>query len=112
MTCQDLTVMGNSIGLVEFFVYPTTCFYYTYAMIFFSLFILLALFLYNKERQDFTKPDMISSIATSATAILFLSLITTLIKTEDNIPMLQFDIFRYIFAIWIILVAIWYFKKD
>ncbi len=112
MVCEDLSIMGSNIGLVEILVYPTTCFYYTYAFFFFALFILLSLFLYNREREDFPKPDMISAIGTSATAIFFLALIGTLIKTSDNIPMVQLDIFRYIFVIWIVLVAIWYFKKD
>ncbi len=112
MPCQDLSVMGNNIGLVEILVYPTTCFYWTYAVLFFSLFVLLSLFLYNKERENFPKPDMISSIGTSATAVLFLSLIGTLIKTSDNIPMVQRDIFMFIFVIWIILVAIWFFKRE
>lgn len=110
--CSDLTVMGSNIGIVELLVYPTTCFYYTYAIIFFALFIVIALLLYNREREDIPKPDMISSIGTSATAVLFLALITTLIKTEDGIPMLQRDIFIYIFVIWIVLVAIWFFKRN
>lgn len=113
MVCEDLSVMGNNIGLVEILIYPTTCFYYTYAFIFFALFILLSLFLYNREKGDgLLKPDMISSLGTSASAILFLALIGTLIKTTDNIPLVQFDIFRYIFVIWMVLAAVWYWKRD
>ena len=112
MVCEDLSIMGSDIGMVEILIYPTTCFYYFYAVIFFALFIVIALYLYNKEREKFTKADMIGSLATSSTAILFLSLIGTLIKTSSGIPMVQNNIFLYIFAIWIILVSLWFFKKD
>lgn len=112
MVCQALDIMGSNLNIVDLLVYPTTCFYYTYAIIFFAFFIILALFLYNREREQFVKPDMISSLGTSATAVLFLGLIGTLIKTDSNIPMVQSDIFLYMFVIWIVIMAIWYFKRD
>lgn len=115
MVCQDLSLMGSNIGLVELVVYPVTCYYYTYAIIFFALFMLLSLFLWNREKLDLSKPDMISSMGTSSTAILFLALIGSLISTDVgsvSIPMVSGDIFLYIFVIWIIIQAIWYFKRQ
>lgn len=111
MVCQSLSIMGNNIGLVEMFIYPTTCFYHFYSVIFFFIFASMTLLLYNKDRDKFVKADMISSAAVSATFIFFIALIGTLIESSNGIVMVQQDIFRYIIAIWIVLVGLWFFKK-
>jgi len=112
MACtQLLEAMGNTLEWADYLVYPTTCFYYFWAVIFFGLFVLIAFFLFNREREDLVKPDLISSLGVSATAILLLAVIATLIESGNGIPMLQSDIFLYIIAFWIVIVGFWYFKK-
>lgn len=111
MPCQGLEIMGSSINLVDYLVFPTTCFYYFYAIIFFGLFILLTLLLYNRERELLVQPDLISSIGVSATAIMFLATIATTIKSTSGIPMLQQDLFLFIIALWIVSIIVWFFKK-
>lgn len=112
MVCQSISVMGNNVGLVELFIFPTTCFYHFYSVILFMIFSTLTLILYNTEKEDFVKADMISSLGVSATVTMFLALIGTLIESSNGIVMIQFDIFRYVFAIWIVITGIWFFKKD
>lgn len=111
MVCTGLEVMGTSISLVDYLVYPTTCFYYFYAIIFFGLFVILTFIIHNAEREQYQKADLISSMAVSSTAIVFLSVIATLIESTNGIPMLQKDIFLYVIAFWVIWSAIWFFKK-
>lgn len=111
MVCQGLDVMGPSLGFADYIVYPTTCFYHFYAVILFGLFILILFILHNRDRELILKADLISSAAISATAILFLSIIATLIKSTSGLPMLQQDIFLYVIAFWIAIVSIWFFKK-
>lgn len=115
MPCVGLEIMGNTLGFAEFMIYPTTCFYHFYSVILAGLFIIFTLFLYNKEREDVIKADIISSMGVSATVIMFLALIGTLITSTTSagltIPMIQQDIFLYIVTIWIVLSGIWFFKK-
>ncbi len=112
MVCQGIEIMGITMNFADFLVFPTTCFYHFWSVIFAGLFILLTLFLYNKEREDIIKPDIISSAGTAASAVWLLALIGTLItSTQDSIPMVQVDIFIYITGIWITISGIWFFKK-
>lgn len=112
MVCQSLwEAMGSDLGLVEIFIYPTTCFYHFYSAILFFIFAVLALILYNTEKDDLSKADMISSIGTSATATMFIAMVGTLVKSSNGIVMIQFDIFRYVLAIWVVIVSIWFLKN-
>lgn len=111
MACQGLDIMGTNLSFADYLIYPTTCFYYTYAVIFFALFAIITFLLWNRERELFVKADMMSSMGVSATAILFLALISTLISSTNGIPMLQRDIFLFIVAFWIVISGIWFFKR-
>ena len=112
MVCQNLDVMGGTINFSDFLVYPTTCYYFFWAVFFFGLFLLITFFTFNRESELFVRADIISSMAVSSTAILFLAIIGTLVKsTVDEIPMIQSDVMLYIVAFWIIISSIWFFKK-
>ena len=108
MVCTAFTGITN-VG--DFLVWPTGCNYYFYLVVFATIFITLALILYNKEKEDIVKPDVISSLGVSAIVTLILALIGTLIKNSADIPMVQQDIFLYIFSFSIIFILIWFFKK-
>ena len=92
-------------------VYPTSCNYYIYLVFFVAIFITLTLILFNREREQFAKADMISSLGVSSIATLFLALIGTLIENSDGIPMVQENIFMYVLAFTIVFILIWFFKK-
>ncbi len=108
MVCSIFTNI-NSIG--DFLVWPTSCNYYIYLIVFATLFITLSLILYNKQKESQIRSDLISSMGVSSIAVLFLALIGTLIKNEASIPMIQQDIFLYVFAVTIVFLLIWFFKK-
>lgn len=111
MVCQTLAQFGIST-FGDFLVYPTSCFYHFYSVIFGGLFLILVLSIYFGEKKQNIKPDMISNLGVSSLAIFFLSLIGTLIKSSSGIPMIQQDIFTYILSFTIIFVGLWYFKRD
>ena len=108
MVCSAFTGL-TTVG--DFLVWPTGCNYFFYLVVFATIFITLALILYNQEREDVIKADAISSLGVSSIVTLVLALIGTLIKNSENIPMVQLDIFLYIFAFTIIFILIWFFKK-
>ena len=108
MVCEIFTDI-NSIG--DLLVWPTSCNYYIYLVVFATIFITLSLILYNKQKESQIRGDIVSSMGVSSIAIIFLALIGTLIKNTDNIPMVQSDIFLYVFAMGIVFILIWFFKK-
>lgn len=110
MPCSDLTVMGSRIGIADYLVYPTTCYYHLWTVILFVIFCVVSFVLYNKERENQTQADLISSLAISATAILVLAGIGSLITSTNGLPMIQQDILLPVVAFWIVLSAVWFFK--
>lgn len=111
MPCQDLRIMGNSTGIEDYLVYPTTCYYYFWAVLLSVIFVLIAYGLYNRERENTPNADLISSLGVSMTVVLFLAIIGTLITSTNGLPMIQQDILLTITGIWIAISAIWFFKK-
>ena len=108
MVCSEFTGIGSVADLL---VWPTACSYWFYLIVFATVFITLSLILYNRQKDDEVKGDLISSMGVSAISTLFLSLIGTLIKNSEGIPMVQQDVFIYIFAMSIIFILLWFFKR-
>ncbi len=108
MVCAEFTNI-NTLG--DILVWPTICNYWFYLVVFATLFITLTLILYNREREEIVKADIISSLGVSSIAIFLLALTGTLVKNSAGIPMVQQDIFLYIFSITLVFVMIWFFKK-
>ncbi len=108
MVCSTFTNI-NSFG--DLLVWPTGCNYYFYLIVFATIFIVLTLILYNRQKESEIKGDLVSSLGVSSIAIMFMALIGTLIKNSADIPMVQQDIFLYVFAFGIIFILIWFFKK-
>ncbi len=108
MVCSEFTGITN---IADLLVWPTACNYYIYLIVFAVIFITLSLILYNREKEIQIKSDLISSMGVSAIVTIILALIGTLIKNTAGIPMVQSDIFLYIFAMGIIFILIWMFKK-
>ena len=111
MPCQDLTIMGTRTGLEDLLVYPTTCYYHFWSVMLFVIFIVIAFALYNREREVTTQADLISSLGVSATAVMFLAIVGSLISSTNGIPMIQQDILLFVVAFWVVISAIWFFKK-
>ena len=108
MVCLAFTNI-NSIG--DLLVWPTGCNYYIYLIVFATIFITLSLILYNRQKESQIRADIVSSMGVSSIAVIFLALTGTLIKNSANIPMIQQDIFLYVFAVGIVFILIWFFKK-
>lgn len=107
MVCQGLEIFGTETGFVELLAFPGTCNYYFWAIILGFLFVILTMVLYNKEREEFVKSDIISSLGVSALAIVLLALPLTL--TDPQI--LQQDLYLYMIAFATIFIGLWLFKK-
>ncbi len=108
MVCATFTGIAN---IEDILVWVTICNYYIYLIVFATIFATLTFFLYNKEKEERLRSDIISCMGVSSIVTLFLALIGTLIKNTAGIPMVQQDIFLYVFAFSIIFIAIWFFKK-
>lgn len=107
MVCEMITIATIS----DLLVYPTGCDYYFYLKIFFAIFLVLVWTLYKVEKSvNPQTADLISSLGVSSIAIIILGLIGTLIKSAENIPMIQTDILLYILAVSIPIILIWIFK--
>lgn len=93
-------------GITGFLAYPTSCVPQFYAYVMGALWIILTFILYNREKDDtkIIKPDFISSMGVSALAIIFISLVGTLLE------IIQSFIFIEILVSGLIFVAIWMFK--
>ncbi len=104
MVCAGLeTLVDNSItGILAF---PTSCDYQFYAKIMAAFFIVLAMILYNRDKEKYLKSDMMSAFGVSAIATIFVALIGTFLK------IIQPDIFIEIFVIGMIFIVIWLIKK-
>ena len=110
MTCLNIGEFGIN-GIADLLVYPTSCYYYFYAVLLGGLFGILVTITYFSEKKTLLKPDIISTLGVHSIVIWFLGLIGTLIKSTDGIPMIQTDIFIYITAFAIVFCAIWFFKN-
>lgn len=108
MPCTGFT---NISTLGDILVWPTACNYFFYLVVFATIFITLTLILYNREREEIVKVDIISSLGVSSIATFLLALIGTLIKNTAGTPMVQNDIFLYVFSITLVFVMIWFFKR-
>ena len=104
MVCAGLeTLVDNTItGILAF---PTSCDYQFYAKIMGAFFVVLAMILYNRDKDKLLKSDMISALGVSAIATIFVSLIGTLIK------IIQTDVFIEIFVVGMIFIVMWILKK-
>lgn len=105
MVCKGLeTLTDNTIaGILNF---PTSCFYRFYEGIMVAFFIILALILFNKEREEFVKADMISSLGVSAIVTIVISFFGTLVG------IIQQDILVEIFAGGMVFIIIWFLKNK
>ena len=102
--CPGIETLSDT-SIVGILSYPTICDTQFYAKIMAAIFIILAFGLFMRDRDRETKPDMISAMGVSAIAVIFLSLIGTLIG------FIQQTIFIEIFVVGMVLIVIWMLKK-
>jgi len=102
--CPGIETLSDT-SIVGILSYPTLCDTQFYAKIMAAIFIILAFGLFMRDRDRETKPDIISAMGVSAIAVIFLSLVGTLIG------FIQQTIFIEIFVIGMILIVIWMLKK-
>ena len=104
MVCAGLeTLTDNSItGILAF---PTSCHYWFYGEVMLGIFIILAMLLYQRDKEKYVKADMLSSLGVSAIATIFIALIGTFIK------IIQQEVFITIFAGGMIFIILWLIKK-
>ncbi len=111
MVCSGLDIMGTNQTIADYLVFPTSCVYSFWGIMLFTIFVLLTFILYNRERETFIQADLISSAGVSSTAVMFLLVVGSLVKSSTGIPMIQQDILLSGVALWIVISALWFFKK-
>jgi len=104
MVCAGIETLSDT-SITGILSYPTLCDTQFYAIIMAAIFIILSFGLFMRDRERETKPDIISAMGVSAIAVIFLSLIGTLIG------FIQQAIFIEIFVIGMVIIVIWMLKK-
>ncbi len=108
MVCE---LISNIETIGDLLVYPTGCNYYFYLYFVATIWAIIGFSSYFVDKEKYIKGDIISSFGIASVVSVFLSTIMTLIKNQQNIPMLQQDLFMYILGFCIVFIGIWIFKK-
>lgn len=107
MTCEFPASLESFTDLL---VWPTLCDYHFYLKIIGTLMIIVSWVLYKAEEKRMGQGDYISALGVSSIAMVVLTLIGTLVKDSNAIPMIQLPILLYVLAVAIPLILIWIFK--
>lgn len=99
MVCSGLEIMGT--GIDGFLKYPLSCDYYFYLKIMIGLWVILGSLLYYEERRRVSKANILSSLAISGIAILFIAVVGSLIGIITS------DILIILMILVLIPVVIW-----
>lgn len=108
MMCQSINAIQ---GITDYLVWPTSCDSYIYLKILLTIMAIITWTLYKTEK--FITPgggDIISCLGVSSIAITILTLTGTLIKSSQNVAMIQPTILLIILSLTIPLIVIWFFK--
>lgn len=105
MTCSGIEILGSNVNITGVMTFPLICDYYFYLKIMVALFVIITFTLYFKDREKLVRADFISCMGVSSLAVIFISIIGTLIG------IIQTDIFIYILVVGMILIVMWLFKK-
>lgn len=108
-TCE---MISNLNTIADFLVWPTSCNYNFYLIIFLVFTVIIGWSIYVREKNEKGTGDLMGAFAISSLGITIVSVIGTLIKSTDGIPMIQGDILLIFLAITIPLNAIWYFSNK
>lgn len=102
--CPGLEILGSDPTIVDFLSYPTYCFNQFWVGILAGLFIIIAMSLYNADRERLPKADLISSLGVSAIATISIALVGTLIGFIEKFAFIE------ILVGGLVIIAIWMFK--
>lgn len=108
MATSAMCIISN---FADFLVCPTLHYYNFYLVIFLGLIFLLAWRIHHNQKNDEGKGDLISAIGTSSLAFSILGLLGTLVKSNQDIPLIQSDILLILYAITIPFILLWIFRK-
>lgn len=105
MVCGGLEILGSDPGILDLLRYPTTCDYYFYAKIMFGLWFILTFGVFKIEEKRIGKSDFLSAAGVSALAIIFLSIIGSLLT------IIQSDVLVKIMIAGGVFVFLWLIKR-
>lgn len=109
MVCQPISTIQ---GLTDYLVWPTGCFYYFWLVIFGVIFAIVSWLLYHDERNRKLEGDMVSSMGVASIFTFFLSVIASLVKNSDGVPMFQPDLLIIVIAVTIPILIVWHYKDT
>ncbi len=99
----DLSNLNNQSGIAGLMSLPNSSYPYFWAWILAGIWIIIVLIMYFTDKEKTGKGKILSSMAVSSFAILFLATIGTVLGIVTN------DIMVYILVISSIIIAIWMF---
>ena len=104
MVCQGIETLSDT-GIAGFMSYPTTCDFQFYAKIMAALWLILVFTIFGTEKRRFGKSDAISAMGVSSLAIIFISIIGTLLGIIQPQVLIEIIVFGIIF------ITLWLLRK-
>ena len=106
VTYPDLSVLTNSPGIGGLMKLPNSSYPYYWAWILGGIWMIMVLTMYFVEKDKTGRGKILSSMAVACLAIIFLSVIGTVLKIVST------EIMVYILVISFIIIAIWFFSTK
>ncbi len=106
VTYPDLSSLNNESGIAGLMSLPNASYPYFWAWIMGGIWIIMVLTMYFKESEKLGKSKILSSMAVSSFAILFLSTIGTVLT------IISVEIMVYILVLSLIVIAVWFFSSK
>ena len=102
----DLSSLNNESGIAGIMKLPNSSYPYFWAWIIGGIWIIMVLTMYFKEKEKTGRGKILSSMAVSCLAIVFLSTIGTVLG------IVSVDIMVYILVISAMIIALWFFSTK
>lgn len=98
----DLSNLNNESGIAGIMKLPTSSYPYYWAWILGGIWLIIVLAMYNREKEKIGKANILSSMAVACLAIIFLSVIGTVLG------IISLEIMIYILVLSLVVIGIWF----
>ena len=104
VTYPDLSSLTNTSGIAGLMSLPNASYPYYWAWIIGGILIIMVLTMYFKDKENISRTNILSSMAVSSLAIIFLATIGTVLT------IISVEIMVYILVIGMMTIGVWFFS--
>lgn len=112
---SECVAISNIRTFSDLLVWPNTCTFYFYLVIFLVLVAIVGWFVYKREKKDVGRGNLVSSYAVTLLAFSFLAVMASLIHGDTGvlatIALFPSDNLLYMFALTVLFILMWIFGK-